>query len=75
VAIGPRFASVREVMLSPRPPPSPRDRALVAASPIGERGAVIRVAAERCEGASRALRASFDALARELGDDPLKRKW
>jgi len=75
VAIGPRFEGVREAMLTPRPFPSPDDTAVVAASAVGIDAAVVRVAAASFENASRALRPSFAALARALGDDPFARKW
>jgi urease accessory protein len=75
VAMGPRFGSVRDVMLLPLAAPSSADSAVVAASPVGVDGAVMRVAADSFENASRALRPSFGALARVLGDDPFARKW
>ncbi|MGA7119245.1 MAG: urease accessory protein UreD [Polyangiaceae bacterium] len=75
VAIGPRFEGVREAMLSPVPFPSPGDSAVVAASSLGADVAVVRVAADRFESASRVLRPSFAALSRALGDDPFARKW
>lgn len=75
VAIGPRFEGVRSAMLAPLPFPSPGDPAVLAVSPIGIDVAVARVAADSFEHASRALRPSFAALARALGDDPFARKW
>ncbi len=51
------------------------DPVLVAASPLGDDACILRVAAERFESASRALRSSFALLARVLGDDPFARKW
>jgi urease accessory protein len=75
VAVGPRFASVRDAMLLPLAAPSPSDSVVVAASPVGVDGAVTRVAADSFENASRALRRSFVALALALGDDPFARKW
>jgi urease accessory protein len=48
---------------------------LVAASPLDGDACILRVAAERFEAASRALRSSFASLARVLGDDPFARKW
>ncbi|HLK37672.1 MAG TPA: urease accessory protein UreD [Polyangiaceae bacterium] len=75
LAVGPRFAPLREVMLTRRPAPSPDDDEVVAASPIGEDAALVRVGARRFEGASRALRPSFGELVRVLGDDPFARKW
>lgn len=73
IAAGPRFAPVREAMLASVEPPS--GDAVVAVSPVGEDGAVLRVAAHRFERASRLLRPCFGALARILGDDPFARKW
>jgi urease accessory protein len=81
IAIGPRFAQVREAMLAVLPPDGCGDAVLVAASPLGSGddgghdGCIVRVAAERFELASLALRSSFAALAHGLGDDPFARKW
>ena len=75
VAIGPRFEGMREAMLTALPAPSPGDAAVVAASPVGDDAAVVRVAADSFENASRRLRPSFAALACALGDDPFARKW
>jgi urease accessory protein len=81
IAIGPRFAAVRDAMLAALPPDGCGDAVLVAASPIGggdgggHDGCIVRVAAERFELASLALRSSFAALAHGLGDDPFARKW
>jgi urease accessory protein len=75
VVVGPRFAAVREAMLAPLGPPSQGDATIVAASPIGADAAVLRVASDGFENASRAMRRSFDAIARALGDDPFARKW
>jgi hypothetical protein len=44
-------------------------------SAIGPDAAVLRVAAERFESASAALRSSFEALANIMGDNPFARKW
>jgi urease accessory protein len=71
LAVGPGFAPVRDAMLETRS----AEGALAAASPVGDDAAVVRVAADRFESASRVLRSSFDALARVLGDDPFARKW
>ncbi|HTB72495.1 MAG TPA: urease accessory protein UreD [Polyangiaceae bacterium] len=48
---------------------------LVAASPLGDDACILRVAADRFESASRALRSSFALLASVIGDDPFARKW
>jgi urease accessory protein len=74
LVVGPRFAVAREAMLA-LPEEWKGDTALVAASPLGVDACILRVAAERFESASRALRSSFGSLAGELGDDPFARKW
>lgn len=71
--IGPRFDAVRLAVLAAVS--SPDGTTVVAASPVGHDGAVVRVAANSFENASRALRSSFAALAGTLGDDPFARKW
>jgi urease accessory protein len=75
IVVGPAFALARAAMLAPRPAPARHDREVVAASAIGDDGAILRVAADRFERASYLLRPSFDALASALGDDPFARKW
>ena len=46
-----------------------------AASPLGEDGALLRVAATSVEEATLALRERLRSLPQLLGDDPLARKW
>jgi urease accessory protein len=77
VVVGPRFAPVRDAMLTGERTTDGGGSgdAITAASPVGDDGAIVRVAASRFERASRALRGCFDALARILGDDPFARKW
>jgi urease accessory protein len=75
VAIGPRFADVRRVLLAALPAPASGSSVISAASPFGRDGALLRVAADRFEKASQALRPSFDELTRSLGDNPFVRKW
>jgi urease accessory protein len=75
VAMGPRMSAVREAMLVARSAPSAGDRVVVAASPLGSDGAILRVIAERFEAASLVLRPSFAFLTEVLGDDPFARKW
>jgi urease accessory protein len=80
-AFGPRFLPLREAILAAPLEERARGRghahahAIVAASPLGEDGCIVRVAAERFETASLALRSSFSVLAGILGDDPFARKW
>ncbi|MGD0677527.1 MAG: urease accessory protein UreD [Polyangiaceae bacterium] len=75
VAIGPRFARMRDALSLAAEGPLRPDRAIAAASPLGPDGVVLRVAAVHFEAASEVLRPSFAALARVLGDDPFARKW
>ena len=75
VALGPRFAAVRAAMLACGEASGFDASVIAAASPLGVDGCIVRVAAERFEGASRVLRSSFRALAEMLGDDPFARKW
>jgi urease accessory protein len=75
IAVGPAFSRLRQVMLSPRAAPARADREVIAASPVGEDGVVLRIAAERFERASYLLRPSFAELAAVLRDDPFARKW
>lgn len=80
LAVGPRFASLRQAMLSASSSAAPSSpcaggSVLVAASPLAEDACILRVAAERFESASRVLRSSFASLAAVLGDDPFARKW
>jgi urease accessory protein len=72
VAIGPRFGPVRQAMLSAR---SSSSDAIAAVSPLGVDAALMRVAGDCFEAASRLLQSSFAALAVILGDDPFARKW
>jgi len=74
VAIGPRFANLRQTMLAANEGPTD-ERAVCAPSPVGGDAVILRVAAESFECASRKLRSSFATLARALGDDPFARKW
>jgi urease accessory protein len=74
LVFGPRLAAVRESILTTGYTSS-SDSVVVAASPIGRDGCMVRVVSERFESASRALRSSFTELARFLGDDPMARKW
>ncbi len=72
MAIGPRFAPVRDAMLRSE---DALPNVLRSPSAIGTDAAVLRVAAERFESASAALRSSFEALANIMGDNPFARKW
>jgi urease accessory protein len=51
-----------------------RGRAHVSASPLGDDGALIRIAAEDAETVAKCARAIFGFLAEPLGDDPFSRR-
>jgi urease accessory protein len=75
LAIGPRVARLREALLECGETPTPGAPTIAAASPVGSDGAILRVAAERLQGAMRVLRPILGALAATVGDDPFARKW
>jgi urease accessory protein len=74
VAMGPRFAPVCAAMCAPSTIKA-SGKVVVAVSPLGLDGALLRVAGDCFESASRPLRSSFAALANVLGDNPFARKW
>jgi urease accessory protein len=75
VLIGPETAMLRDRALTPEAPPRPAAPLLRAASPLGEDGAVVRLAGASVEGVTGAVRAILAGLAALLGDDPFARKW
>lgn len=75
VALGPRLGAIRDAMLATSSGSSGGDSLWAAASAIGSDGAILRIAAERFERASLALRPSFARLTELLGDNPFARKW
>ncbi|MDY7225795.1 urease accessory protein UreD [Hyalangium rubrum] len=72
---GPQTAALREALLAPPAPLRRRASLVEAASPLGEDGALLRVAATSVEEATLALRERLRSLPALLGDDPLARKW
>jgi urease accessory protein len=72
---GPQAAALREELLQPATPLRRRASVIEAASPLGDDGALLRVAATSVEEASLAIRARLRSLPVLLGDDPLARKW
>jgi urease accessory protein len=72
---GPQASTLREAILQPSAPLRRRASIIEAASPLGEDGALLRVAATSVEEASLAVRARLRSLPTLLGDDPLARKW
>lgn len=73
--VGLQTAPLREALLSSTPPLRRRASVIETASPLGEDGALLRVAATSVEEALLAVRARLRGLPDLLGDDPLARKW
>jgi urease accessory protein len=73
-AFGRRAKALRDSFLAAGAAPG-RDDALVVASPLGEDGAVLRVAGTSTGTMLRALREALAPLGGVLGDDPFARKW
>jgi urease accessory protein len=73
-AFGP--ASTRDALLaSASGPLGRRAEVLAAASPLGDDGAVLRLAGTRIESVTSFARAALRDLRAALGDDPIARKW
>ena len=72
---GPQVEPLREALLRAPAPLRRRASVIETASPLGEDGAFLRVAAASIEEAMSAVRARLQALPGLLGDDPLARKW
>lgn len=75
VALGPATAPVREDMLRDPGPLQRRADIVLSPSPLGEDGALLRVAATSVESVTLAVRSCLRALPKLLGDDPFARKW
>jgi urease accessory protein len=75
VLVGPHAAPLVEGAL--REPPAPVRRAplLWAVSPLGQDGAVVRIAGSSIEDVALAVRGRLSALGAMLGDDPFRRRW
>ncbi len=77
VATGPAVTAVRASLLAAHAAPA-GDAAhdlVVSASPLGDDGVLLRVAAREIEPALRAIRGWLAPLSEALGDDPFARKW
>ncbi|KFE71150.1 urease accessory protein UreD [Hyalangium minutum] len=72
---GPQVAALREALLTSPAPLRRRASVIETASPLGEDGALLRVAATSVEEALSAVRSRLRTLPSLLGDDPLARKW
>ncbi|WP_224248564.1 urease accessory protein UreD [Hyalangium gracile] len=72
---GPEVAPLREALLRPLAPLRRRASVIETTSPLGEDGALLRVAATSVEEAMSAVKARLRLLPQVLGDDPLARKW
>jgi urease accessory protein len=75
-AFGPRAAPLRAAFLALAADAAAAPKgALVAASPLGDDGVVLRIAATSTAALLAALRAALAPVPALLGDDPLARKW
>ena len=70
VLVGPLVAPLIEDALALPRPLGPRPDVLVAPSPLGTEGAMLRIAATSVETGGRVVRAALARLAAVLGDDP-----
>lgn len=75
-AFGPRARTVRDAFLAAGAARTvPSAETVIAASPLGDDGAVLRVAASSTGAVLRALGLALSPLASLLGDNPFARKW
>ncbi len=72
---GPRARALREAAIARAPAPARAAAIVEAVSPIGDDGALIRVAGASVEAVTTAVRAYLAGLGALLGDDPFARKW
>lgn len=72
---GPRVAALREAALAVALPLARKAPLLAAVSPIGDDGALLRLAGSSVEEVSAAVRRCLAGLGALLGDDPFARKW
>ena len=75
IALGPEAHAIREAILGSAPPLETRAALVESASPLGEHGALARIAATSVERLTTRVRELLLPLAAELGDDPFARKW
>jgi urease accessory protein len=75
VLAGPRSRSLRDAAIARAPAPSRAAAIVEAVSPIGDDGALIRVAGTSAEAVAAAVRGYLAELGAVLGDDPFARKW
>jgi urease accessory protein len=74
VVVGPSAVPFREAALT-LPEPRRAGPLVIAASPLGEHGAVVRIAGVSVEAVTAAVRGRLAGLGALLGDDPFARKW
>lgn len=70
-----RTDAMRLIAGAAQQPVTRRADQLLAVSPLGEHGCVVRVAGTSVEQVGRALRDHFRCIPALLGDDPWRRKW
>jgi urease accessory protein len=75
VLVGPLARSLRAHAIARAPAPARAAAVVEAVSPIGDDGALIRIAGASIEATSAAVRGYLADLGAILGDDPFARKW
>jgi urease accessory protein len=75
VLAGPRARALREAAIARAPRPARAAAIVESVSPVGDDGALIRVAGASIEAVTTAARAYLTDVGTMLGDDPFARKW
>ncbi len=75
IVVGPHFGAIVRTILSEQAPLTRRPDVLASASPLGDDGAILRVAGVSVEKVNHAVQLALRNLPETLGDDPFARKW
>ena len=75
VVAGPRARALRDAAVARAPRPARAAAIVETVSPLGDDGALIRLAGTSVEAVTTAARGYLEGLATILGDDPFARKW
>jgi urease accessory protein len=75
IVLGPAVREHAPAALALAAPAHPGARVVVAGSPLGDGGAMLRIAGERVEDVVAATRAALAPACARLGEDPWSRRW